>query len=321
MDDAQATDVLNKVAADHGPWTSESIWLRGDTFTRGPGIVPGAMRLRQMLQLAAETCRKPLDEMRVLDLGALEGLVALEFARHGASVVAVEGREGNAAKIRAAARVAGVELEVVVADVRQLVDLNMGRFDVIFCLGLLYHLDWPSIPPFLASLAAMSVDALVIDTHLATHAEVVLEHKGWSYAGCMHREYESKQQADADWRKHPWSSIGNVESVWLTRESLANLLMNFGFSSVGECLHPRIGWQGAGRSTFVARHAPCPAILSKPSDYRLEQMPWLEGELSPPTSLKDPAPPQSASPHFAPSELRGASRSKAQFLGDWLHGF
>jgi hypothetical protein len=85
----------------YGPWTAHNIQLADDLFTIGPGIVGGSeVRLQQIVQVVTDVARAPIEQLSVLDLGALEGLFAVEFARRGATVVAVEGREANLEKIR-----------------------------------------------------------------------------------------------------------------------------------------------------------------------------------------------------------------------------
>ena len=65
-------------------------------------------------------------------------------------MVAIEGREANAAKARVAAEVLGLErLEIRVEDVRELSAERHGTFDVVLCLGLLYHLDADDLFPFI----------------------------------------------------------------------------------------------------------------------------------------------------------------------------
>ncbi len=56
------------------------------------------MKLRRVVQIVSEFFAKPFHEIRVLDLACMEGLYAVEFARHGADVVAIEGREENIVK-------------------------------------------------------------------------------------------------------------------------------------------------------------------------------------------------------------------------------
>jgi hypothetical protein len=94
----------------YGPWTQHNIQLRDDLYTIRPGLVGGIeMRLQQIVQVVPDVAQAPIDQLRVLDLGALEGLFALEFARRGATVVAIEGREANLEMIRFAKEVLGLD--------------------------------------------------------------------------------------------------------------------------------------------------------------------------------------------------------------------
>ncbi|MBI3796935.1 MAG: methyltransferase domain-containing protein, partial [Deltaproteobacteria bacterium] len=89
---------------------------------------------------------QPLHNLRVLDLGCLEGMYALEFAQHGAQVLGIEGRLANIEKARFAKRVLGFSnCDFVQDDVRNLSLAKYGDFDVVLCCGILYHLDAPDV--------------------------------------------------------------------------------------------------------------------------------------------------------------------------------
>src|SRR4051812_12604296 len=92
----------------------------------------GAARIRALAQAVSDLVAPgSLDGVRMLDLGAGDGAIAAELALRGASVVAVEGREQNAAAIRAQRERHAIEadrLRVEVADVRRLDWLALGDF-------------------------------------------------------------------------------------------------------------------------------------------------------------------------------------------------
>jgi 2-polyprenyl-3-methyl-5-hydroxy-6-metoxy-1,4-benzoquinol methylase len=82
-----------KIIERFGPWTAGSIHLADqiDTFDEPHWDA----RLRRFVQIAADLAGKPLEKLRVLDLACLEGQYGIEFALHGADVLAIEGREAN----------------------------------------------------------------------------------------------------------------------------------------------------------------------------------------------------------------------------------
>jgi predicted RNA methylase len=84
-------------------------------------MAPANLRLRRVVQTIADIEQKPWSQLRILDLGSLEGGFALEFAIHGAQVVAIEGRETNNAIARANARSRNLSnVEFITDDVRNL---------------------------------------------------------------------------------------------------------------------------------------------------------------------------------------------------------
>jgi SAM-dependent methyltransferase len=234
VDPEAARQRRDEIATRHGEWTAHDIRLADGVSTRVEGGADPS-RLRRVVQLAADLTGRPLGELRVLDLGALEGQYAVEFALHGAGVVAIEGREANAAKARLAGEVLGLDnFEVREEDVRGLSVQRNGSFDVVLCLGLLYHLDQDDLFPFLDRLAEVCTSLLILDTHVGLRARQHHRHGGHDYRGVTFVEH-SPRASDAQRQRSLWASLDNEESFWPTRASLLNALKRAGFTSVLEC--------------------------------------------------------------------------------------
>jgi SAM-dependent methyltransferase len=241
---------LAEVVARHGEWTAHDVYL-GDSVSTLPSLGPDLSRLRRVVQLAADLTDRPLSELRVLDLGALEGQFAIEFALQGAEAVAIEGRETNATKARVAAELLGLKrLEVRVEDVRNLSPGRHGTFDVVLCLGLLYHLSADDLFPFIGRLAEVCGSLLILDTHVGLRPRDVYRHDGHEYRGITFIEHSS-QASEAQRERSLWASLDNETSFWPTRPSLLNALQRAGFTSVLECGVPAMAWT-RDRVTFAA---------------------------------------------------------------------
>ena len=102
---------------------------------------------------------------RLADLGCLEGGFAVEFARMGFQVLGIEVREANMAACNyVKANTNLPNLEFIKDDARNIA--KYGVFDVVFCCGLLYHLDKPK--EFLNTLSAVTTKLLILQTHFST---------------------------------------------------------------------------------------------------------------------------------------------------------
>jgi methyltransferase family protein len=234
-------------------------------------------------QLVGDLARRPLSELRVLDLGALEGLYGIELALSGAEVLFVEGRQASAERIGFAVEALGLErAEVVTGDVRRLSLVEHGEFDVILCIGLLYHLDGPGVFTLLERMRTMCRDLLLLDTHVALEDDELAQHPDdvfWidphvalsslrsivqddrTYRGRDYREHEPGSSPELR-SKALWASLDNETSFWLTKPSLLNALVATGFTTVMECDVPPVLGLPPDRVTLVAFPGECVELKS-----------------------------------------------------------
>jgi SAM-dependent methyltransferase len=220
-----------EVVREHGPWTAHNIHLQGPVWTIGSRIDAHAAKLRAVTQVVADLARAPLHDLRVLDLGCLEGQYAIEFASQGASVVAVDVREGNLAKARFVRDHFGLDnLELRLDDVRNLSEAGYGRFDVVLCLGLLYHLDAPDVMALIDAMAAICDRVLVVQTQVSLRPARAIRHRENVYRGSRMIEPDLG---------HPFAALGNRHRFVLTEASLCNALGDAGFTSVLSMRRPR----------------------------------------------------------------------------------
>jgi SAM-dependent methyltransferase len=101
----------------------------------------------------------PLVGRSVLEVGAGVGHLTTFFVDRGCHVVATEARAENSAELRR--RLPTVDVRP--ADVEESLT-SLGRFDVVFCYGLLYHLENPLRA--LRNMAEVCEQLLLIETML-----------------------------------------------------------------------------------------------------------------------------------------------------------
>lgn len=238
-------DLLEAIRRQH--WTSHNIRLTtGETTLKQEGLeaIGDEGRTRAIVEsLRPLGSRGSLAGLRALDLGCLEGGLALEMARHDMEVVGVEGRRENFEKCRLIGEYFGLpNLRFLHLDVRRLRPEEHGTFDVILCCGLLYHLADPFT--FLGSLRELAREGgvLFVDTHVAPAtpgelAECRLAAQlseierfplgGMTYEGRWSQEFLTERGEE-----EPWDSISNPRSFWPTFESLVRCLYYSGFRRI-----------------------------------------------------------------------------------------
>lgn len=220
-------DGRDALTAEHGPWVGHNLHLGQGVHTMEPGLSGSAeRRVERVTQIVSD--HHKLDGLRVLDLGCHEGAFAIAIAQRGAEVLAIDAREAHVAKATFARDALGLErLTIRQGDVRELRDV--GSFDVVLCLGILYHLEAAAAPPFLRTLASLAPMS-IIETQVGLSRGQRLKHSGHVYRGFSYAEDTTK----------PGASVKNAESFWPTKPSLVNLLVDGGFTTVSECLAPAV---------------------------------------------------------------------------------
>jgi 2-polyprenyl-3-methyl-5-hydroxy-6-metoxy-1,4-benzoquinol methylase len=288
----------------YGDWTAHNISLRDGLYTYDEShpkfhaqLVGHGTHLRRIVQIIADMTNQPLRSLRVLDLGCLEGLYAIELARHGAEVVAIEGRQANIEKARFAQEVLGLDnLTLLQEDVRNLCLDRHGSFDVVLCLGVLYHLDAPDVFHFVEKLSEVCRRLAILDTHVTTRGDYSCPHQGREYRGWYFTEHTAESTPEQRLR-NLWASLDNEKSFWFTRPSLFNLLSASGFTSVSTSQNPAVPGQMADRDTLIAVKGKRVELLCTPLINSAPEERWPEqGETDVPAAEPEVASPARSRP-------------------------
>lgn len=192
----------------------------------------GAKRLLELIY------RGRFKGKRIADLGCLEGGYTLEFARMGMDAFGLDVRQSNIDNCLEVKRRAGIaNLDFAKDDAWNI--SKYGPFDVIFCCGLLYHLDRPR--EFVHLMGKQARDAIIINTHFAPHdwypmtafkdvMGPIEEHEG--LPGRWYREHDGGTEQQLEEMK--WASWTNQRSFWPTKEALLQMIQEAGFDLVFE---------------------------------------------------------------------------------------
>jgi 2-polyprenyl-3-methyl-5-hydroxy-6-metoxy-1,4-benzoquinol methylase len=252
MDAQKIVTKKNEVINKYGPWTAHNIHLQDDLYTIGPNIVGDEIRLKRITQCVFDLLGGSVKNARVLDLACLEGMFAIEMARQGANSVGIEGREANIEKARFVKDVLQLDnLQLFQDDVRNLSYEKYGHFDVVLCLGILYHLDNPDVFAFVERLAEVCRKVCIVDTRITLQPNAQVAYKDKIYSGRKgdeHRATDSKESKLA----RLWASLDNVDNFYLSRATLCNALAHAGFTSIYQCNIPAEPDKPADRIAFIA---------------------------------------------------------------------
>lgn len=156
----------------------------------------------------------------ILELGSLEGAHTFMLANRAGTkrVLALEGREPNLRKARLVQELLNVRnAEFAQANLENGDLAAFGKFDAVFCSGLIYHLPEPW--KLIAQLPAIAPN-LFIWTHYAADADAKIVSDG-----LRGKIYVEGSAAD------PLSGM-SATATWLTLESLITSLTRSGYTSL-----------------------------------------------------------------------------------------
>ncbi len=155
---------------------------------------------------------RPMRPGRLLDLGTGHGKFAVIAQELGWQVTAVDARTERMPMTPG--------IEWIRADVRA---FDVGGYDCIALLGLLYHLEFQDVRSLLRRCAGTPT---ILDTHTALRADQVEQ----GYEG---RTFQELEDATPDrLAATPTAAWGNPTSWWPTRSALVRLLRNSGFGTI-----------------------------------------------------------------------------------------
>lgn len=141
---ADLTAIREKVKA-IGPWFHQ-IDLGNGLRTRDIAPAPGSQPIdhpRARWNILENVIPADLAGKRFLDIGCAEGFFAIELARRGAGVVAMDAAPGMIVRLKWL--IEHFRIETIEPRVGQIETLagSAEKFDAVLMLALLYHLPWP----------------------------------------------------------------------------------------------------------------------------------------------------------------------------------
>jgi tRNA (mo5U34)-methyltransferase len=174
---------------------------------------------------------------RVLDLGCNAGFWSLAALEAGADfVLGVDGRQTYIDQAELIFEASGIDsnrYRFLVGDLFELDFESEQPFDVVLCLGLLYHVSKPM--SLLERISAWNTDLLVIDTNLSLLPSAYF-------------------RVDEERPENPLTAVDHVVVFVPTRRAVAKLVREVGYSVA--MLRPRFNsWEGAGDYRAGSRRA------------------------------------------------------------------
>jgi len=124
-------------------------------------VIDGFMTVEQQKRRYAQfPIPEDLRGKRLLDIGAWDGWFSFEAERHGAGVTAIDCVE-LASFLDIHARLQS-KVDYRIMDLYELPDAGLGKFDIVFFLGVLYHVRHPLLA--LEIVCALTKDVAIVDS-------------------------------------------------------------------------------------------------------------------------------------------------------------
>ena len=133
-----------------------------ESFENDDAKVINAARLRHL-----ETMGFPITGKTVLDVGCGVGHLAAFLHDKGGRVVCIDARDQNIQTLRSKYP----KLEARPLDVETESLLELGKFQIVFCYGLLYHLENPIVA--LRHMSEVCEETLLLETIVTDHRQAL----------------------------------------------------------------------------------------------------------------------------------------------------
>lgn len=124
-----------------------------------PGIKDTPKELKERIGLPDR-----LDGRTVLDVGAAEGFYSFECERRGASVTAVDLSPADYSGFGLVRALLGSSARHIHGSVYNLDPVRIGTFDLVLCLGVIYHLRYPLLA--LDTLYSICKDEMILESQI-----------------------------------------------------------------------------------------------------------------------------------------------------------
>lgn len=234
-----------------------------------------AVKVRRVMQITRNLSHGEFESLRILDLGCGEGVYAIEAGIRGAQVVAIDARTQRMANgIKIADELGLRNVRFMQQDVRAISKATLGEFDVIYFLGLLYHLDAPDAFFVLGKVLDMCRDFVIIDTHTSLDGSTKVTHGNVDYFGVRYKEHDESDSLTTK-SSRLLSSIDNVYSFWFTKDSLNRLLFETGFTTVLECHVPFEPYKSNEAKNVQFPNDRVTLVATKGPPVKVSSYPWV----------------------------------------------
>jgi tRNA (mo5U34)-methyltransferase len=159
-------DIVNRVADEQREEYFSSGWWHSIDLGNGR-VTPGAHQLEELQENFA-LFNLPLDltGKRVLDIGCWDGFYSFEAERRGAQVVAVDCWRPE--KFFVAHQALNSRVQFHELSVYEVTKERLGTFDIVFFLGVLYHLRHPLLA--LERVCEVTRELALIESHVIDNA-------------------------------------------------------------------------------------------------------------------------------------------------------
>ncbi len=245
-------DGLRAIVEQYGPFVAQNMRLADGVYTIDEKANYDHFKLNRVKQIVSDLgLLRP--GVRLLDIASLKSMFAIEFALEGLEVVSIEGREANIERGKFAARALGANtVHFHQDDVNNISQQKYGQFEVILCMGILYHIAKDRYLDFLKHVTECCSDLLIVDSFVSVYEDDFLERDGTRFPGITWREFEVGVPLE-DIEKSSHSSLNNSLSFSMTKPALIDYLSKLGFTTITEVQTPRQPGQPRDRPTLVCR--------------------------------------------------------------------